>query len=80
MDKEVENLIVDGIKVYGVKTNVTMVTDLDNLKPIRTFTYDSDSKVRNYFVQLTGSKCIIGLLHRCTTQRDQTNIMALSTG
>ncbi|XP_063403845.1 maltase-glucoamylase-like [Mytilus trossulus] len=44
-DDEVENLIVDTIKVYGVQTNVSIVTDLDNLKPINTFTYDSHKKV-----------------------------------
>lgn len=49
-DDEVENLIVDSIKVYGVQTNVSIVTDLDSLKPINTFTYDSQGKVSTYII------------------------------
>ena len=37
--------MVDTIKIYGVTTNVVMVTDLDNLKPIDSFTYDNKTKV-----------------------------------
>lgn len=44
-DDVVEGLMVDTVKIYGVTTNVVMVTDLDNLKPIDSFTYDNKTKV-----------------------------------